>query len=1052
MPLNYKSICIALYDYSAQNDDEISFKEDDVLYILENDDDEWWKAKLKIKEGEGEAEGPIGVVPSNYIQEAECSTVLKAIYDYVAESDEGLSFSEDDIFYLYDKDDQDWYLVKHNDTFGYVPASYVEENKQRRSLFDAVSSATEQNYVNPLELYAHKVSRQKIGGGSSALKIQTWSVVENINGKKKKKKKGTLSVGGDIVVYASESDKAPVQQWNISDLVDIKHEKKRVIISFGGAKAANFDFQANNKNEAEAIYNKVHESMKLPTVNLELSSPTRSTETDEVDEVELSSPKFCVAMYDFDAQGDDELTVREGDELWIIDDLSSRDWWKVRKGNKEGVVPSAYIEIREDNVVYDDDDNKESERKRREAEKKRLLAEEKRKQAELQEQNPPALPSRPPVRSRPSFENEAVKKIQTPTNRALPDRPAQAQSKSKPIPSKTRTWTDRTGAFKSEAQFIKYEDGKVHLHKLNGVKISVPVERMCKADLLYLEEVTGEKFDDRTDDIPLAAIAAAHRGKETLTNSRRADYDWFDFFLKADVAHEDAFEYAQAFLLEKMDESSIPDLNRKLMKGLGVREGDIIRINKYITENCVPSRRKNVSFGATSIIPDENSGEKRDQAYTKKVQNEEYEKSQPLSEFDRKMQEKRDEQLARELQEEENRIARSEGRKVPKSADIYGNLDSIIQKEDKNISQKPAPLLFSENNGVLKNNTKKTRPQPSKTAPIQIDASSFAPSKEKIDAAFTPSTPLSENDKFEDNAWKTTTPVKPASSMANSNTASKFNWGSSTPVSSAVSPVQSQMVPQSSMIHTQAPPPPPPLAPPIVVPLNATLQPPLIPAKSVKTSQFNTPNPSQSSNLLMNNFSGPNSTFLSTSPNNWNNTGISSNSINSIPTYNKSPEINQFNLNRPTSSFNSPSPQQTVQQSSQSSIYDPQNVFASMRAGQIGPKIPPSNLTDVNNDKYSAFKQVDPHASSVFTNSIPTNQIGGFNTPTWNQTGINTFNPGVPQNNLGFPNPGFGLVGAPPQQIRPNQQGFNPTGFNNNPPYNQYNQGGFSSGYNGRQH
>lgn len=68
MPLNYKNICIALYDYFAQNDDELSFKEDDVLYILENDDDEWWKAKLKIK-GESEDEGPIGVVPSNYIQE-----------------------------------------------------------------------------------------------------------------------------------------------------------------------------------------------------------------------------------------------------------------------------------------------------------------------------------------------------------------------------------------------------------------------------------------------------------------------------------------------------------------------------------------------------------------------------------------------------------------------------------------------------------------------------------------------------------------------------------------------------------------------------------------------------------------------------------------------------------------------------------------------------------------------------------------------------------------------------------------------------------------------
>lgn len=65
-------------------------------------------------------------------------------------------------------------------------------------------------------------------------------------------------------------------------------------------------------------------------------------------------------------------------------------------------------------------------------------------------------------------------------------------------------------------------------------------------------------------------------------------------------------------------------------------------------------------------------------------------------------------------------------------------------------------------------------------------------------------------------------------------------------------------------------------------------------------------------------------------------------------------EINQYNLivnqqiQSTPSSFNAPFSQQNVQQSSQSSIYDPQNVFASMRAGQIGPKIPPSNLSGID--------------------------------------------------------------------------------------------------------
>lgn len=124
----------------------------------------------------------------------------------------------------------------------------------------------------------------------------------------------------------------------------------------------------------------MHEDIELPTVNLENSLPKRSNtvsdnpvlpprppstheqeeeepeeeQQEQVDEkeveaetieVELPPPKFGVAMYDFDAQGDDELTIREGDELWVIDDVSSNEWWKIRKGNDEGVVPAAYIEV-----------------------------------------------------------------------------------------------------------------------------------------------------------------------------------------------------------------------------------------------------------------------------------------------------------------------------------------------------------------------------------------------------------------------------------------------------------------------------------------------------------------------------------------------------------------------------------------------------------------------------------------------------------------------------------------------------------------------------------
>nr|XP_018916715.1 PREDICTED: intersectin-1 isoform X1 [Bemisia tabaci]XP_018916716.1 PREDICTED: intersectin-1 isoform X1 [Bemisia tabaci] len=50
---------IALFDYSALNDDEVSFKKDDVITIISKDEQAWWK---------GELNGKVGLFPSNYLE------------------------------------------------------------------------------------------------------------------------------------------------------------------------------------------------------------------------------------------------------------------------------------------------------------------------------------------------------------------------------------------------------------------------------------------------------------------------------------------------------------------------------------------------------------------------------------------------------------------------------------------------------------------------------------------------------------------------------------------------------------------------------------------------------------------------------------------------------------------------------------------------------------------------------------------------------------------------------------------------------------------------
>ncbi|CAG8520957.1 4069_t:CDS:2, partial [Dentiscutata heterogama] len=65
-----------------------------------------------------------------------------------------------------------------------------------------------------------------------------------------------------------------------------------------------------------------------------------------------------------------------------------------------------------------------------------------------------------------------------------------------PLPSNTRTWTDRTGSFRVEAEFPQFVDDKV---KLNGKKIAVPIDRMSKKNIAYPEEITEVKLDNKSN-------------------------------------------------------------------------------------------------------------------------------------------------------------------------------------------------------------------------------------------------------------------------------------------------------------------------------------------------------------------------------------------------------------------------------------------------------------------------------------------------------------------------------------------------------------------------
>lgn len=155
---------------------------------------------------------------------------------------------------------------------------------------------------------------------------------------------------------------------------------------------------------------------------------------------------------------------------------------------------------------------------------------------------------------------------------------------------------------------------------------------MAVEDLEYVESVTGVSLDDEK---PLSAIrrtslqaAKKDDRKEPQTSptpkaetlvekpkqpeAKGSGYDWFEFFLKAGVSPYLCERYALSFYTDSMDEAILPDITPSVLRTLGLKEGDVLRVTKYLDtkygKGGAKSKLRNVSFGGQELISPEDEG------------------------------------------------------------------------------------------------------------------------------------------------------------------------------------------------------------------------------------------------------------------------------------------------------------------------------------------------------------------------------------------------------------------------------------------------------------
>ncbi|KAG1617912.1 hypothetical protein G6F46_004310 [Rhizopus delemar] len=637
--MKYVQVSKALYDYDARTEDEITVKENDILYVIEKEDDDWWKAQLK--QASGEEGGPIGLVPAQYLEEVTPIGRVRAEYDYQAQQEEELSFEEGDEMDLLERDDPDWYLVKHSHgQVGLAPSNYVqlseqyeiqqEEEEEHEEQPHAMPVAPPVNLTTPTSIpspVVQPVLSHSTGPTREMITddAQSWTVHEYDPVKKKKKKgKGNLFIGNGMLCYGSETDKAsPVQQYPILDVKKYLFDSKNLHIEVEGDRQAILDFQASSKSEAKAILVKISDSIRAAQTTATQVSPQQqvaapaaaiapSAEVPEAVEELKCEPKWGISIYDFHAEGGDELSVAENEQVYVLDYVTDDGWWRVQKVNGEvGLVPSSYVEFdrqeedegaapRVDNSVEEirrqreqeerelqqrriaeeqereERKRREEERRREEEERVRREQEENRRREEERRRQEAAAAAAAKRAEAARLEEERRKSAAL--SRSLStssSKSTRQQDLPKPDLSKIRTWTDRTGAFRVEAQFVDFHNGKLRLHKLNGVKIDVPAEKMSPADLDWVNQHL-HKTPSATEDI------APPMPTRPAEKKRNENWDWFDWFMTIGIPHQASLQYASAFKADKLDDSDIPKLTHKQMKTLGLKEEHVQRVERFI--------------------------------------------------------------------------------------------------------------------------------------------------------------------------------------------------------------------------------------------------------------------------------------------------------------------------------------------------------------------------------------------------------------------------------------------------------------------------------------
>ncbi|XP_051841110.1 SH3 domain-containing kinase-binding protein 1 isoform X4 [Antechinus flavipes] len=504
---------IVEFDYKAQHDDELTISVGDIITNIKKEDGGWW---------EGQVKGRRGLFPDNFVREIKkemkkeilsskppekpmqevsngssllsSDTIIRTnkrernrrrrcqvAFSYLPQNDDELELKVGDIIEVVGEVEEGWWEGVLNGKTGMFPSNFIKELSGES---DDLGIAQEEQLIKPS--LRETTGSESDGGDSSS----------------------TKSEGANGMVAAAAIQPKKVRGVGFGDIFKDKPIKLRP-----------------RSIEVENDFIPVEKTVgkKLPS-----TAATQEPAKIEMDS-RTKSKDYCKVIFPYEAQNEDELTIREGDIVTLVNkDCIDVGWWEGELNGRRGVFPDNFVKL------LPPDFEKEGNRPKKPPPPSAPVikqgagtTERKHELKKIPPERPETLPNRTEEKERP--EREQKLDLQKPSVPAIPPK--------KPRPPKTNSLS-RPGALpprRPERPVVPVTHARSDNTKIDLVVIAVSStsekdlsDRSNDIDLEGFDSVVSstEKLSHPTTSRPKAT--GRRPPSQSLTSSSLSSPDFFD--------------------------------------------------------------------------------------------------------------------------------------------------------------------------------------------------------------------------------------------------------------------------------------------------------------------------------------------------------------------------------------------------------------------------------------------------------------------------------------------------------------------------------------------